>query len=257
MQLLAAMSLVLASCVHLPGQPALSSLPTAREVRVKMEARLQAVQSFIMSGSIEVVAPQGELHGDHIILAKAPNHLRAEVLGPFGQPLLRMMTDGTTLTVLAFRENRAYQGPASRANLARFLGLALSPAEVYAVLAGSPPLLPPDSQDEVATTSLSGQALFKLVDAGGQVAQELIFSLSDSAVQRAWVAEGVGRWGLELEYGDLRPYLASRYPLFLKVRDQEGRLLALANDELKLNQSVDQALFQVRVPPGMTLVKLP
>lgn len=254
--MLVAASLALASCVHMSGPPALGSLPTATEVRTRMEARRLAVKSFIMSGAIELVAPQGELHGDHVILGAFPNRLRAEVMGPFGQPLLRVICDGVTLTVLSFRENKAYQGPASRTNLARFLGLALSPTEMYAVLAGSPPLLPADSRDEVAVTSLSGQAMLKLVDLSGRVAQELIFSLKDFAVERAWLLEGEGRWGLELEYGRLQPALASRYPLYLKVKDQESRLLVLDNEELKLNQAVDQALFRGWVPAGMEVVRL-
>jgi hypothetical protein len=210
-----------------------------------------------MSGALDLTAPQGELHGDHLILGASPDRLRAEVVGPFGQPLLRVVTDGIHLTVLAFRENRAYQGPASRANLARFLGLALSPAEVYAVLAGGPPLLPADAKAEVFPATLDSQALLRLLDSSGRVAQQVVFNRSDFAVQRAWLQEGQGRWGLELDYGRMLPALGSRYPRYVKVNDQEGRLLVLDNQELKLNSRLDPALFQGEVPRGMEVVRLP
>lgn len=257
MLLALALSMALASCVRSPGGPAVGPLPGAPVVEQRLQARRLAVKSFIMSGQVEVVASQGELHGDHVILGAFPDRLRAEVVGPFGQPLLRVVTDGARLTVLAFRENRAYQGPASRANLARFLGLALSPAEVYAVLAGGPPLLPAEAKASVMPTSLDGQAMLKLVDPGGRVAQELIFALSDYAVQRAWLQEASGRWGLELEYGQMQPALASRYPRYVKVVDQEGRLLVLDNDQVELNSRLDLALFRGEVPAGMEVHRLP
>lgn len=251
------LSLALTSCVRLPGGPAVGELPGAKAVEERLQARRLAVTSFVMSGGLDLTAPQGELHGDHLILGAAPGRLRAEVVGPFGQPLLRVVTDGIHLTVLAFRENRAYQGPASRANLARFLGLALSPNEVFAVLAGGPPLLPADAKADLAPATLDSQAILQMLDASGQVAQRVLFDRGDFAVRRAWLQERQGRWALELEYGNLQPDLGSRYPRFLKVSDQEGRLLVLDNQELKLNTGPDLNLFQGQVPPGMEVTRLP
>ncbi|MCF8031521.1 MAG: DUF4292 domain-containing protein [Desulfarculaceae bacterium] len=249
--------LTITSCVHLPGGPTLSELPAPETARQGLENRRMAVKSFSMSGEIEVKAPQGELHGDHVIIGQAPDRLRAEVLGPFGQPLLRVVVDGRKLSVLSFRENRAYVGAATRENLARFLGLNLSPSEIFAVLIGAPPLLPAGSQAQVSPVEGGEGVLLRLVEPGRQVSQGLVFDQGDFAVHRAWLENAAGRMNLETSFGSLQKALTSRYPKRLQASDGQGRTLLITNYELKLNQSPDPALFETSLPPGLEVVPLP
>ena len=74
------LSATLTSCMRLPGGPSMGVLPGAKEVEQHLQARRQAVKSFVMSGAVDLTASQGELHGDHIILGAAPSRLRAEVV---------------------------------------------------------------------------------------------------------------------------------------------------------------------------------
>ena len=189
--------LTLTSCAHLPGGPVISDLPAPQTARQGLENRRLAVKSFAMSGEIDLKTPQGELHGDHVIIGQAPDRLRAEVLGPFGQPLLRVVVDGRRLSVLSFRENRAYVGAASRHNLARFLGLSLSPSEVFAVLIGAPPLLAQGSRARVSPVEGGEGVLLRLVEPGRQVSQGIVFDQGDFAVHRAWLEDADGRMNLE------------------------------------------------------------
>jgi len=249
--------LTFTSCVHPPGGPNISPAPAPPTVHRGMEARRQAVSSFVMSGEIEVRAPQGELNGDHVIIGRAPDRLRAEVLGPFGQPLLRVVIDGQRMGVLAYRENRAYVGAASRANLARFLGLNLSPGEVFAVLVGAPPLLPSTARAEVSPVEGSDDLLLRLVEPGRSLSQGLIFAPTDFTVKRAWLEDTSGRVELELTYSHMQKALTSRYPKQLQASDGQGRNLRITNDQLELNQKPDPALFEINLPPGLAVTPLP
>ncbi|MBU4277910.1 MAG: DUF4292 domain-containing protein [Proteobacteria bacterium] len=258
MLLAVTLALTLSSCVHLPGGPTGSLLPLAQEVRARLEARQQAVSSLVLSGEVELVAPQGTLNGDHLIMGLAPDRIRAEVLGPFGQPLLRVVTDGRRMAVLSYRENRAYVGQASRANLSRFLGLALSPGEIFALLAGCPPLLPqPAKADVLPSDAGGGQKLLRLVEPGGQVSEGVVFDPLDYAVERAWLESRGNGPNLEMSFGRFSAALGSRYPGRLKAVDSQGRSLLLISQEVKLNTKVDPALFEVTVPPGLEVVELP
>ncbi|MCB2226559.1 MAG: DUF4292 domain-containing protein [Desulfarculaceae bacterium] len=249
--------LALTSCIHLPGGTTLSNLPTPEAARQGLESRRLAVKSFVMRGEIEVKAPQGEVHGDHVIIGQAPDRLRAEVLGPFGQPLLRVVVDGRKLSVLSFRENRAYVGTASRENLSRFLGLSLSPGEIFAVLIGAPPLLPVGSAATVSPVEGGEGAMLRLVEAGRQVSQGLVFDPGDFVVSRAWLEDASGRVNLQTSFGQMISALNSRYPKRLQADDGTGRSLLLINDTLELNQSPDPALFEASLPPGLEVVRLP
>lgn len=258
MLLAVAFALALTSCVHLPGGTTASLLPPAEQVREHLKARQQAVSSLVLSGEVELVAPQGALNGDHLIMGLAPDRLRAEVLGPFGQPLLRVITDGRRMAVLSYRENRAYLGPATRANLARFLGLSLSPGEIFGLLAGCPPLLPAPARAEVSSSDAGGkQVLLRLLEPGGQVVEGVVFDPGDYAVERAWLESRGGGPNLDMSFGNFQASLGSRYPGRIRASDGEGRSLLLISQEVKLNQKVDPALFEVTVPPGLEVVELP
>ena len=88
-----------------PGRPRVSPLSPS-QARAGLEARRLAISSFQLQGEISVKTSQGELNGDHLILGKFPDRLRAQVLGPFGRPLLTLVSDGYKLVVLDYDRNQ-------------------------------------------------------------------------------------------------------------------------------------------------------
>ena len=254
-----ALSCLLAACATLPQGPWVGALPAGDQAIERLEARRLAVRSFVMQGTIQVKTPEGEIHGDHLINGVFPDRLRADVLGPFGQPVLSLLSTGSRLIVLDYRENQAFVGPPSRQNVARFLGLALSPAEIYTILSGSVPLLPHEKA-QVAPVPEPGRAQLKLLGAGGAVSQALVFSLSDFAVRRAWLEEWTGRdrpgANLECLFDSFVSQGQGNYPRNIEVKDHNQRRIALASDQLTLNQPVDGALFEMAIPAGIQVREL-
>ena len=233
----------------------------------RMEARRRVVRSFLMQGEIQVRTPTQELFGDHLIQGQYPNRLRAEILGPFGRPILTLVCDGLTLTALDYQENRAFRGPPSRANLERFLGLALSPEEIYALLIGCPPLLA-NAQGEMSQAPQDGQALLKLLGPGGVLIQGLVFGLPDFAVSRFWLRQAepasgssTGSTGsdvlMEGSFSEMSRSETGDYPLRVALEDGQGRQAELINQELKLNLKLDGSVFELALPPGFTVSGLP
>jgi len=259
MMIWGALSCLLAACATLPQGPWVGPLPTSGQIMERLEARRLAVRSFVMQGTIQVKTPEDELYGDHVIKGVFPDHLRADVLGPFGRPVLTFLSSGNRLIVLDYRENQAFVGPASRQNVARFLGLALSPAEIYTILSGSVPLLPHDKA-QVAPAPEPGQAQLKLLGADGSISQAVVFSLHDFAVRRAWLEEwsGQDRTGPNLEclFDSFVPLGLGDYPRNIELKDDQQRRVALASDQLTLNQPVDGSLFEMAIPPGIQVREL-
>ncbi len=228
--------------------------PQASQVLERLEARRQAVQSFSMQGEINGASRQGELSGEHFIRGRYPDRLRAEVMGPFNKPVLLLVCDGVRLTVLAYNENKAYVGPASRRNLGRFLGLGLTPAEAYALLSGNLPLLR-SPQARVFLSSEPGKAVLQLDERSG--AQEgVIFSLGDYAVHEAWLAESGSGFGLSARFDSWQESPAGRFPKRIQLGDREGRSLNLLNDGLKINLPLDDAIFEASLPPQVEVQTL-
>lgn len=250
-----ALSLVTA-CAGVSTPVAVGPLPEPEEVVKRLTARRTAVRSFIMQGQISLIYPEGELHGDHLIHGVFPDHLRADIVGPFGQPVMSLATDGRRLTVLLFKENRAYQGTASRHNLGRFLGIAMSPAEIYALLTGNPPVLLHQSA-AVARAADGGAAQIKLLAQSGAVEQGIDFDLADYTVTRTWLKVIDGPGALSAVYGDFKAMGAGRYPRRAELDDGNGRTLTLQNDDLEINSTVKGDLFVLPPPAAMKTEPLP
>jgi len=71
-----------------------------------------------------------------VLLLRAPSSLRFEALSPFGTPVLVVAGDAKALTVWEVLGERAYLFPASPDATRRWLGLALGPDELVAILSG-------------------------------------------------------------------------------------------------------------------------
>ncbi|MFH1033391.1 MAG: DUF4292 domain-containing protein [Pseudomonadota bacterium] len=253
--LLAACAWLMGACTTLPGGPVAGQPPSGSQVLERLEARRQAARTFSMQGEIQGQNRAGELNGEQRIMGRYPDRLRAEVMGPFGRPALLLVCDGVRMAVLAYGENKAYRGPASRANVARFLGLALTPAEIYSLLTGSVPLLS-GGQGTVQASSQPGRAVLQLKDGAG-LEQGVIFSLDDYTVFEAWVSDR-GRGGsLHAQFEALTSQAQGRFPKRIRLDDQEGRSLTLDSDQLQINSPLDDQLFEPSLPPGMEVQELP
>ncbi len=256
MLVLAALCLALSACATPPQGPAVLELPPAGAVIKRLEARRLSVRSFAMAGSIWAETGDGGLSGDHFIHGVYPSRLRAEVMGPFGRPVLLLIADGARLTVLDYRQNLAYVGPANRSNLARFLGLRLSVGEIYSLLSGSLPLLPHQGE-RVAPAPKAGAAMLELLAPGGAVAQGITFSLEDFSVLEGWLRQFGRSPVFSAKFSDLAARGPGRFPMRIELSDDNGRQVVLDNDTLEINPPVDGALFEPRLPPGIKVRALP
>lgn len=255
MLLTAALACLLTACATLPQPPDLGVLPDADQVHQRLEARRQMVRGFSMLGEIVAKGPGGEVAGEHRIQGQFPDRLRAEIDGPFGRPALLLICDGTRLAVLNHGEGKGYLGPASRANLSRFLGLMLTPAEVYTLLSGSTPLLPA-AGGQVHPSSTPGRAVLNLSDGAG-LKQGVIFSTGDYAVFQSWVNDRDGG-EISANFENFVTLPSGRFPRRMLLMAGEGRDLTLANDRLTINPpGLDPARFEPVLPPGVEVQELP
>lgn len=249
------LSWLLGACATIPGGPTAGLAPSPGQVVERLEARRLSVRTLAMQGEILGQSRQGELSGEQRILGRYPDRLRAEVMGPFDRPVLLLVSDGARLTVLAYGENKAYVGPASRKNVSRFLGLSLTPAEIYALLSGNVPLVP-RGQQQVMLSSEQGKALLKVNDKAG-LDEGLIFSLGDYTIYEAWLREPTSGLGLTCRFNSFASQTDGRFPRHIELTDSDQRTLTITNDRLQINQPVDDKSFEVQLPPGLEVQELP
>ena len=82
-------------------------LPDANGIVGRLEVKRFAIRSFALKGDTQLITPTQELYGSHMILGRHPNRIRAELVGPFGRPVLTLVCDGTFLTALDLNQSKA------------------------------------------------------------------------------------------------------------------------------------------------------
>jgi len=244
--------LVLSGCATLPAsQPGtLAAGETGRTLLAEWLRRSAEPQSLQGVAKVRVQTPARTLNGTQVILAGAPDRLRAETLSPFGTPLLVLAANGTELAVLLPGDNLFYHGRATPENLGRFTRLPLRLADLVGILLSRPPLL--------AYQQLNA---FALADGGwrieleaGQRRQLLRFDAALRLLEVHYLTSG--ELQLRLAYGDYAEagdHLPRRIDLELPLQQTQARLLF---DELELDRQLLPALFTLEPPPGATVIGL-
>jgi hypothetical protein len=226
----------------------------------QLEAKRLAIRSFGFRGDTQLITPTQELYGSHVILGQYPNRIRAELVGPFGRPVLTLVCDGTFLTALDMNKNKAYTGLASRRNLARFLGIRLSAAEIYALLSGSLYL---DKIKQAETLAQHDGAYMIMVQpAQGKGSLRLLVDPDLNAIKQAWHTKpgGSGDWddaGLKIKFSDFENAGGFELPGKARVTDENRRTLTLDHDEIVINRTLDKNLFSLDIPLGFPIMALP
>jgi outer membrane lipoprotein-sorting protein len=236
------------------------SSQTTMELAKLLQQRRKDIKTVAVKGGAHVVTPTENLYGDHVIIAQAPGQLRAEVFGPFGQPALVVVCNGVFLTIMDYQNNQAYKGAASTKNLSQFLGLELTPLEIFNTLIGIPALQDGNElRSEINPDGLihvTGQA------PGRNGMLNLILEPDANLVQRAWLSADADKQ--DWEDADMRVVYREyssqeeppRIPLQLEFEDKEGRALELLHNEVRINPELPEDIFELKILPAIPIIPL-
>jgi len=244
--------LLLPGCATLP--PSLPGIPTSGEVGrallaewLRRDAQPQALQGI---AKVRVRTPERTLNGTQVIMAGAPDKLRAETLSPFGTPLLVLAANGTELEVLLPGDNTFYRGRATPQNLGRFTRLPLRLVDLVGILFGRPPLV--DYQDLAALKLPDGGWRIELE--AGQRRQSLRFDTALRLVEVHYLT--ADELQLQLTYGDhgaAGDGLPRRIELILPLQQTQASMVF---SELAADRQFLPAVFTLEPPPGATVILL-
>lgn len=97
------------------------------------------LRSIDALGKVRIATPENRLRASQVVMARAPDAFRIEVLAPFGISYA-VATDGETLAALSTQENILFRGPPDEQTIAEVIGIALSPRDMTSLLLGRPPV---------------------------------------------------------------------------------------------------------------------
>ncbi len=128
----------LAACARLPAAPAGDRplIASADELLQQLQERAAAVTGLKARGNVAVTSPQKNYSGNILLTAVKPDRLRVDILNFWGQSLVTFVNDGQEMKLLVYGDSKLYRGPATPANLSRFLPVVISQEDFLAALTG-------------------------------------------------------------------------------------------------------------------------
>lgn len=250
--LLPAAALALCACPHRLqlGPQGLADSPEVLLSRLdEAEAKVQGVKG---EARLKVDAPGRSGVVTLFVAARAPASIHLEQLDFFGRPQGILVTDGARFLVFDGQAGRWFQGPASPANLARYLPLVMPPADFAALLLGKAPRLRPF---ERASLSLDeGKGAYLLTLERGAQAERLWVRPPEHRVD---ALELGGPSPLSITFSSWTTKGEARWPSVVALTQPDAALQAeLRWKDVEVNGELDPSLFDLAPPEGTSATEV-
>ncbi|HLL53865.1 MAG TPA: DUF4292 domain-containing protein [Myxococcaceae bacterium] len=226
-------------------------VPDARrllELSVAASTRVSSV-----NGEAKLAVDSPELKGQVTLFVAAarPARVHLQSLDFFGRPQASLTSDGERFGLLQAQEGRYYRGPPSPQNLARFLPVAIPPADLVALLLGDAPRVA-DEAIRVEEDLKAGAYVLTLTR--GETTQRLWL---DPRTHRAVRSEVRGRDAYDLSFEDFQESGTLSFPrrVVLSAPALQTKL-ELRYTEVTLNDPPDPALFTPEAPEGVPVIEV-
>ena len=234
-----------ARLLQLPVDPG-TSLPDFAAIHRQASSACTGVRTLTAELSLSGRAGGRALRGRAIVGFERPASIRLEGVAPFGPPAFILAGSGPSATLLLPRDNRVLAGARAEDILGALTGVALSPADLLAVLTGCVTAMPAPvagrmHQNGWVSIDLSGGATVYL-----------------ERVLLGWQPRAARRPGWQIEY----PSWQTAFPEDVRLRSLDPTInvdLSAAISQLEANVTIDPAAFTVTVPAdtlSMTLEEL-
>lgn len=128
-------------CCALGGCAPDSLFPSARLALDAVAEQHRCSRALRGQAKLDYFDDQGRVRVETLFLAEHPDHVRFDLISPFGGTLATLTADGETFALLDTKDKAFYLGPASQCNVERFLRVPVPPAALIQLMAGEAPVL--------------------------------------------------------------------------------------------------------------------
>jgi hypothetical protein len=219
----------------------------ARRIRMQatVAARSAGLTGFLAKAELDVAAER-------------PARLHLSARSFFGQPLFAVLTDGETLTLYDARDGTAVfgRGEASRASLARLVGLPLAPSDVVDLLLGGAPHLPSVAAREVR---VDGERAILSGTRDDGLTVSIVTRRTDDTILAVTLGSGASAVHVTMaEHSRVDGFLMPGLVEITWHEAQEERRVRLTVGEVRLNgEPLGDEAFLLSPPEGVEFGPLP
>jgi len=208
----------------------------------------EKVSSFQGVGKLMLKKGEEEIEANLFTIGSTPYKIRLEITHPWGRPLLHIVADEKSISVLSLRDKKFFRGPPHSFNMKQFFLYGLDLDLAWKIFSGSVPILSTYGR----TVSLKPHEI-SLYNKQGEIIETISFS-SKTLLPRSiyFPKKGLSIRLSEFDEGYLDPR-----PLKIKVlKENEDQLVVIRYKSFTLNKPVPEEIFQLNPPPSFEIVNL-
>jgi len=132
------LSLAVLGCA---SPPPASQFPDAQAALDRMRATSACSRALQSEAKIDYFGEAGRIRGSLLYVVAVPDHLRLDVISPFGATVSTVTSNGRDFALFDLRQKQFLRGPANACNLGRFTHVPVPPAALVQLLRGEAPVL--------------------------------------------------------------------------------------------------------------------
>ena len=239
-------SLCLYGCVRRPPARPTEPTPDLNRVLESVKQGKEALKSFRGIGTFKTVRRTGMKTVRLVWIGSAPQNLRVEALGPWGQPSLTFVINGSRFFFHSRQDNRYFKGDATVGNLSRFVSVPVRAEDLFGLLSGQPPILPFYSAKIRAWTSEGGWVL-SLYRKWGRLIENIRFKDLTKGVEHVEVFDGQGNVQYNVAFSEFHQIKSLSLPHRIAISDMEGPRWSLTVERFWTEVSIPEGAYTLEV----------
>ncbi len=179
-------------------------------------------------------------------IGSQPQNLRLETLGPWGQPTLTFIINGSTFLLHSHEDNRYFRGNATVKNLSRFLSMCVRAEDLFGLLSGQPPILP-FHHAKIRPSSAEGGWLLSLYKKWGRLSERLWLKDDAKAVEQVEVFDGWGILQYRIAFSEFHQIESGCLPHRIAISKADGPLWSLTVEKFWTKVSIPKEAYTLEV----------
>lgn len=251
-----------AGCGVLPKKaqrPPLSAPQVSlKQVKEVMEKRVEAFHDLTASARLTLRTSEGHTALRQILLLQKGPYIRAETLGPFGQPSAYFTSNAEKINVYYPDQGKFFAGSPSSKNVLNFLGINIDVADLVMLLTGNLPQRGGNGRETLDYMPEDGAYLLSQTNLDGPFRERLVWVEPKSFYPVTVKFYGSGSFPvLRVDYDKYQEVNGFGLPTRIVIsHPSDGVEITLNYISPEVNKGVSSAAFFLPVPEGVQVIEL-
>jgi len=179
-------------------------------------------------------------------IGSQPQNLRVETLGPWGQPTLTFVINGSNFFLHSRQDNRYFRGDATVGNLSRFVSMPVSAKDLFGLLSGQAPVLP-FHHAKIRASTAEGGWLLSLHKKWGRLIEKIWLKNDAKGVDKVEVFDCWGNLQYRVAFSEFHQVESFCLPHRIAISDTEGLLWSLTVEKFWTKVSIPDGAYTLEV----------